>query len=357
MKIDVFAHITTPEFIDALNKKGINWEKMVGTAIPTGGPALWDLKTRLDVMSRHEDYVQVLVPSGEVIEMWMGTKDTPALVKIFNDELAELKNKYPYKFVGAVATIPMNNIDAALNEIDRAINELGFLGILMHTPLFINEEGRALEQGPNYQTMKAIDIPEFMPIYEKMAKLNRPIWIHPVGYGALPVYAGEKRGRYQIAHMIGWPIESAMAMIRLVCSGILMKYPNLKFITHHCGSGIIPMMEGRLDYDYDKYRQSGTLKWDKPGEEDPFKYRRAIDYFRSFYADTALYGGVGALECGHKFFGAEHIVFGTDYPYDSAQGDVFIRKTVDAIQRMNISDGHRELIFEGNAKRILNLDI
>ncbi len=73
-------------------------------------------------MDRYEEYVQVLVPSGEIVEPFFSPEDTAYLVKLFNNELAELVNKYPDRFVGAVAALPMNNMDAALKEIDRAIN-------------------------------------------------------------------------------------------------------------------------------------------------------------------------------------------------------------------------------------------
>ena len=356
MKIDIFAHICTPRFIDAFTKKGVKWEKISGTGVPTGGPALWDMDKRLEVMDRYEDYVQLLVPSNEVSEVCYGPKHTPELARIFNDEMAEILAKYPHRFVGAVATLPFNNVDAALEEIDRTINELGFKGILLHTPIFDHPEGRSPELGPDFENMKAVDLPEFEPIFECMAKHKKPIWLHPVGYGATAVYSGEKRGRYQIAHILGWPVESALAMSRIVCSGILAKFPDLKIITHHCGSGIIPALEGRIDFDYDKYRWIGTLKWDKPGDVDPFRDRRPIDCFRSYYADTALYGGASGLECGHSFFGAERMVFGTDYPFDAVNGDRFIEKTIDAVHRMRISDGDKDLIFEGNARRILHLD-
>ncbi len=75
-----------------------------------------------------------------------------------------------------------------------------------------------------------------------------------------------------------------------------------------------------------------------------------------FYADTALYGDVSGLMCGHDFFGAEHIVFGTDFPYDLAGGDKFIKKTIEAINRMNVSDADKKRIFEDNARRILHLN-
>ena len=357
MKIDAYAHICPRKFIDAFARRAVDWETVARTSPIMGGPALWDVDKRLEVMDRYEDYVQVLVPSGEVVEPFFSPKDTAYLVKLFNDEVAELINKYPEKFVGAVAALPMNNIDAALKEIDRAINELGFKGVHIHTPVYMYEGGRRIELGYNYGTMKPIDSPEFLPIYDSMSKHNLPIWVHPVGQGGVPVYSSEVRCSYALDHIFGWPLESAMAMGRLVCSGILAKYPDLKFVIHHCGSGIVPALAGRIDNEFDKFWSTGLLKCGQPGEEDLFRNKSAVDYFRMFYGDTALYGDMAGLMCGYDFFGAEHILFGTDFPYDLASGDKWIRKTIDAIFRMPVSDIDKNRIFEGSAKRILRLDI
>jgi predicted TIM-barrel fold metal-dependent hydrolase len=344
MKIDAYAHICPRKFIDSFanTKRGLTWDLTCGTQM--GGTALWDVNKRLEIMERYEDYVQVLVPVGEVIEPYFNPQDTAYLTSVFNDAIAEIMQKHPHKFVAGVATLPLNNIDASLNEIDRAINELGFKGINMHTPVYSCESGRSFEAGLNYDTAKPLDSPEFIPIYEKMAKYNLPIWIHPFGHGGVPIYGGEKRGKYWLHHILGWPIESAMAMSRLVCSGILTKYPNLRFIIHHCGSGIIPVLAERIDNEFERFQLSGRLKWGEH-EENPFRNKRPADCFRAFYGDTALYGGVGGLECGHDFFGPEHIVFGTDFPFDMADGDKFIRKTIDSVYRMRIPDIDKALIF------------
>lgn len=219
------------------------------------------------------------------------------------------------------------------------------------------EGGRQIELGYNYGTMKPIDSPEFVPIYESMSKHNLPIWIHPVGWGGVPVYSGEERGKYILYHVLGWLLESAMAMGRLVCSGILAKHPDLKFIIHHCGSGIVPALAGRINNEFDKFWSTGLLECHQPGEEDLFRNKRAVDYFRKFYGDTALYGDMAGLMCGYHFFGVEHILFGTDFPYDLASGDKWLRKTIDAIYSMPVSDSDKNRIFEGNAKRILRLDM
>ena len=352
MKIDIYAHICPKEFIDYFSKHVVSPEKLKETDWPAGWSPLWDVDKRLAVMDKYEDYVQVLVPTGPAPSVFRSPKEGAELARVFNNALAELVSKYPKKFVGAVAYLPLNNIDATLKEIDRVIGELGFKGICMDTPIYQLKKPDGVNYDYDYETIKPIDLPEFMPIYESMSRHKLPIWIHPRGRGTLPVYPGEERGKYLSHWAIGWPLESAIAMYRLVFSGVLAKYPNLRFIIHHCGSGIIPALAGRLDYPLDD-----NLKMVPLGKENPFQLKRPIEYFRMFYADTALGGDVAALMCGYTLFGAEHMLFGTDYPYDIEGGDKYIRNTINAVYRMNISDADKERIFEGNAKQILRLNV
>jgi uncharacterized protein len=355
MKIDMFAHICPAKFIETLNKKGpVTWEMISRTSSGVGGPALWDLNKRFEVMDRYDDYTQVLTSSADVVEPFFNPEGVADFARLINDEIAEAVAKNPTRFSGGVTRIPMTNVDAAMREIERTIDGMGFKGIQLSTPAYQYEKDRPVSMGNNFETMKAIDSPEFMPIYAEMSRRNLPIWIHPVGFGGTPVYGGEKRGRYQLAHILGWPIESAMAMSRIVCSGILAKYPNLRFITHHCGSAIIPALADRINIELGQYRTLNVIKWDAP-LEDPFKIKRPSDYFKMFYADTALYGDAPSLMCGYDYFGPEKIIFGTDYPYDMDNGDSFIRSTIEAVYKMNISDADKKRIFEDNPKKLLGM--
>ncbi len=355
MKIDVYAHICPRKFIDYFSDHVVSPEKLKETDWPAGWPMLWDIDKRLAIMDKYEDYAQVLIPTGPAHGVFRSPEEAAELARIFNDGLAELVNKYPEKFVGAVAYLPMNGIDTTLKEIDRAIGELGFRGICMDTPIYQLKKPDGVNYDYDYDTVKPIDSPELMPIYESMSRHKLPIWIHPRGASGVPVYKGEKRGKYGLSHVFGWPIESAMAMGRLVCSGIMAKYPNLRFITHHCGGGIVPALVGRLDNSFDSLKFGG-MKWGQADGEDPFGVKRPVDYFRMFYADTALYGDTAGLMCGHAFFGVDHMLFGTDYPWDIEEGDKYIRLTINAVNRMNIPDADKEKIFEGNARQILRLD-
>jgi predicted TIM-barrel fold metal-dependent hydrolase len=256
------------------------------------------------------------------------------LAKLANDEMAELVFKYPDRFPAAVACLPMNNIDAALKELDRAINDLKFRGVQIHTPT--ND--------------KPLDSPEFIPVYEKMSGYNLPIWIHPTRSMSEPDYKNENVSKYRIFSMFGWPYETSAAMTRLVFSGIMEKYPNLKFITHHCG-GMIPYFAARIMafHDSEEMRRGGK---DKLGLT-----KAPIEYFKMFYADTAICGYTPGLMCGYAFFGGEHLLFGTDMPYDNQFGDRNTRETLRAIEQMDISDSERQKIYEDNARRLLRLPI
>jgi predicted TIM-barrel fold metal-dependent hydrolase len=356
--IDMFAHVCPQKYIDTFeknNERRLGWRVVGGDSKAMGGAVLFDAQERIKLMERIDDYAQVLVPIGEVLEPILNSKDTVKLVQSYNNALSEWIDKYPNKFLGAAASIPINDIDAALKEIERAITQLGFKGIVIHAPVFQYEEGRPIEKGTDPESRKPLDAPEFMPIYEAMEKYNYPIWIHPNGVTGVPAYRGEMRTKFALFHIFGWPIETMMAMSRLVCGGVLAKYPNLKFITHHCGSMIVPALASRIDEEFDRFVWAGGLNWEKEGQAETFKMKRPIEYYKMFYGDTALYGGPEPLELGHKFFGPEHIVFGTDFSMDMQSGTKFIKWTKDAVYKMNISDVERQLIFEGNARRILRL--
>jgi predicted TIM-barrel fold metal-dependent hydrolase len=154
-------------------------------------------------MDEYEGLTQVLTLASPPIEKAVDTKEAIELSRMANDEMAELVQKYPDRFIGAVASLPMNDPDSALKEVDRAIQELNFKGIQIFTPI----NGKPLDQ------------PEFMPLYEKMSQYELPIWIHPNRDREVPDYASEDHSKYWIFSMFGWPYETTAAMTRLVFGG------------------------------------------------------------------------------------------------------------------------------------------
>jgi aminocarboxymuconate-semialdehyde decarboxylase len=187
-----------------------------------------------------------------------------------------------------------------------------------------------------------------------MAEHRLPIWLHPARPATVADYAGEPRSRYDLWWAFGWPYETSVAMGRLVFSGLFDRHPELVVITHHLGA-MIPFCEGRLGGGLD---QLGSRSDDADdGHALGRLRRRPLDYFRMFYGDTALFGAWPAMESGLAFFGADHVLFGTDFPFDPEKGPGFIRDTIAAMERMRASAEDKARIYEGNARRLLRLKL
>ena len=167
-------------------------------------------------------------------------------------------------------------------------------------------------------------------------------------------YASESHSRYEIWWTFGYPYETSAFMARMVFSGMFDKYPNLKLITHHLGA-MIPFFEGRVGPGCD---QLGSRTSDEDyGQVLRSLKQRPLEYFKMFYADTATFGSRSAMRCGLDFFGAEHVLFGTDAPFDPEKGPGFIRETIRALNELDVSAEVRERIYWRNAAQLLNLKL
>jgi len=332
LTIDSFCHIITPKFKEIL----LGVPKLAGLRSTIEDQrAHWDLDYRFKIMDRYPGYLQILSQVTTPIEAHLEPKEAIEIARIGNDEMAELVLKYPQYFIAAVATLPMNDMDAALDETDRAIQELNFKGILIWTPT----------------NGKPLDSPEFMPLYEKMSQYNLPIIIHPTRPTSMADYpAVEKESKYRMSAAWGWPYETTLAMTRLVFAGVLEKYPDLKILTHHAG-GMVPYLSGRIKGYWDMWEVRHRVPW-KQGLRKPL-----IDYFHMFYCDTAVYDNTAALMCADAFFGTDHVLYGSDMPYDSQSGERQIRETIEAVGKMDISDSDKKKIMEDNARSIFRLPI
>ena len=328
LKIDAYSHIVPPKYREAVYKISpkLHDEQFLFC------PPLNDLDVRFRIMDKYEPLRQVLTLGRIPVEHIAGPEKAAELARLANDEMAELVSKHRDRFVGALATLAMNNIDEALKETDRCIKDLKFNGVYLHTPV---------DERP-------LDDAEFLPLYEKMADYDLPIVIHPMRKMDHPDYLAEKDSKYGIFSLFGWPYDTTTAMARLVFSGIMEKYPTLKIVTHHMG-GMVPFYAERI-------RQFTQLMATKmPGM---WLKREAIDYFKLFYADTAIYGSTPALMCGFDFFGADRVLFGIDFPLgDVENGDRNYRQTINDIEAMAISEDDKKKIYEDNARRLMRLPI
>ena len=184
-----------------------------------------------------------------------------------------------------------------------------------------------------------IDQEQFLPIYEIIERSGKPILLHPIRTREMADYRTETVSKYEICSVIGWPFETGAALARLVFSGIMDRFPNLKVITHHLG-GIIPYFEGRVAHSWD---QLGARTSDEDYSLLLKKLKkRPFDYFKDFYGDTALAGARAPTICGLSFFGADHVLFASDCPFDKEKGRGYIRSTIAVMELLGLARGRHE---------------
>jgi uncharacterized protein len=335
-KLDVFNHIYPAAYVEQMLALAPGF-KDIGKRM-RGIPMLVDLDERFRVMDRFgSEYQQVLSIATPPIEVYAPVAAQTDLAQRANDGMAALVAQYPDRFPTFVASLPLGDPGAAMQELHRAVRELGARGI----QLFSNINGRPLDE------------PEYLSLIAAMAEYDLPIWLHPYRGADMPDYKSETKSKYEIWWTFGWPYETSVCMARLVFAGVFDRYPNLKVIVHHLGA-MAPYFAGRVGPGWD---QLGT----RTSDEDYTQVlrgltKRPIDYFKMFYGDTALFGAYDATLCGLNFFGVDHVLFASDAPFDPEQGPMYIRETIAIVERLPVTDEEREQIYWKNAVRLMRLD-
>jgi aminocarboxymuconate-semialdehyde decarboxylase len=296
--------------------------------------SLFDLDTRFRIMDRFENYAQVLTPSMPPVEELGEAREAADLAALMNDGLAELVSRHPDRFPYFVGALSFLDAGLAQREIERAIG-LGARGFQICTHV----RGRPL------------DDPAFLPIFDAIAAANVPIWLHPVR-GPVPDYPTLQKSKYEVWWCFGWPYESSVAMSHIVFSGLFDRHPNLRIITHHLGA-MIPYFAGRIEQGWDLEMGTRTPPADADLLPVPLK-RKPSDYFKMFYADTALSGSVGATRCGLDYFGGRQVLFAGDFPYDAEGGSYLVRETLRAIGELKLAPADHADILNGNLRRFIS---
>jgi aminocarboxymuconate-semialdehyde decarboxylase len=330
-KIDAFAHILPPAYFTRLQ------QQLAQTMAPdrlayyregifTFDPILTDLDARwraMDAIAPRGQYRQVLVLAVPPLEEIGPPPVAEDFARLANDELADLVRRFPDRFVGFAAALPLNDIDASLRELDRALTELGALGAQFYT----NVLGIPL------------DDPRFEPLFTRLEAAGKAIWLHPTRSAAWPDYPSESRSDFGLWWSIGWPYETAAALARLVYSGHMERHPSQIVIAHH-GGGMVPHFSARLSMGPGARQVNDGLP------------RPILDYFRQFYVDTALFGAPHAVRCILDYFGPDHVLFGTDVPLGPPHA---VEATIADLEAAGLSADDLAAVYAGNATRLLGL--
>lgn len=325
MIIDAYSHVCPSEFIEAISRVRPSAE----SEALRSRQYLWDMDARISYMDRVKIDVQVMTLVRP--PMWLGMKraDVHNLTRIANDSIAAAAATYPDRLVG-VGVLPVID-DVMMEEFERIHGDLGLKGVLV----FSNIEGDPLDSAPMWS------------LYERCAALEMPIWIHPqLGH----YYPWDNKDL--LNRSLGWPFDTSLAMARLVYGGVFEKYPDLKVMTHHLG-GMIPHYAARMDgFDQEirEYASKGIV------EATGVQLTRPVtDHFRRFYNDAMVNGSPSALRCGLEFFGPSHVLYGTDFPMGTENGEAWPLEVLDSIMAIDIDDHSRDQILSGNAIRLLGL--
>jgi predicted TIM-barrel fold metal-dependent hydrolase len=342
VKIDFEAHFYTPEFVDLLAARDRPPRQ---ESNGNGSVRLWIEPSLPDLFHEHGSIVderlldfegrrlasmddagvdsQVLSISGpatEQLEPEVGER----ISRSINDTLAAVIRRNPGRFHG-FATLAPASPEAAAAELERCVTELGFRGAMVRSHI-----------GDHF-----LDEPQYRPIFRTAARLGVPIYLHPtlphanlikpfLGYGwALP------------GPGLGYGVETAVHAMRLIYSGLFDELPELQIILGHLGESLTFWIY-RLDLDFTQPFLAARHR--------PSIARRPSEYLReNFHVTTSGNFLDSALVSVLSELGADRVLFGSDYPWES------IGKAVEFVDRAPISEGDRRKVYYENAARLFGL--
>jgi len=278
-----------------------------------------DPEKRISQMKKYGIDMQVLTQSTPVLE-GLNAADAAEICRISNDAIGKMCRAYPDRFI-PFGVVTLQDVAGAVKELDRVVGEWGCRGVTI---------------GTNCENL-GLDNPLFYPFYEAVEKHDIPIFLHPMVWQSYELVNEDPA----VMRLFGWPFDTTQAILRLVLSGTMERFPGLKVVTHHLGGGMLPFYSNRFNIKYPNLMK----KLKNPVSE-------SLD---RIYADTAVDGSAAALPCGHAFFGTERMLFGTDYPFSPEQGEVYLRENLRIVKEMDLPEEDKAKILGGNAKRLLKL--
>ena len=325
MIIDFHNHFYPPEYLDAL-RTGDSAVRVTDDA--DGNPCIHypgdfnvAVRGHRDIAYR-QDVLDAAGVSKQVITLTTpGTHvETPAtavkFARLVNDAFARVIQERGSHFT-ALATLPLNDPSASVAELRRAMTQLRLPGAM----LFSNVNGVALADE------------RFWPLYEEANRLNAVLYIHPTD----PVGV-EAMTDYWLMPLVGFPFDTTLAAAKLVFSGVVERFPNIRWVLTHMG-GAIPYLAERLDRGFHAFPDC-RAHIDRPPSE----------YLRRFYYDTVNFDP-DAMKLALAFAGPAHLLAGSDYPHQIGS----IPKMLESLRALPVSDAERAAIMGGNAAALLGL--
>ena len=283
------------------------------------GPKLTDIALRLKDMDRMGIDIQALCPAPHQTYYWTEPGMGQELARAQNERLADIVAQHPERFV-ALGTVPLQDVSLAVAELEHGVRKLGMRGV---------------EINPSVRGMDLTDARlSLEPFFAAVQKHDVIIFMHPIGFTQ-----GERLVNHYFSNVIGNPLETTVAASHLIFDGVMERHPKLKVVLPHAG-GYLAHYWARMDHAYQARSDTrGQMK------------RKPSSYLERFYFDTITFDH-GMLAHLIARFGADHVLLGTDYPYDMG-----VERPVEFIGGVKgLSGAERAAIEGGNAARLLKID-
>lgn len=326
--VDIHCHMHTPAADDLINDKtplaaesivkfateetnALNRDMLAGIR-----HKLVDPKERLADMDRMGIDVQAISPAPFQYYYWTDSEVCRATSRCVNDRLAEIAAEHSDRFV-ALGTVPLQKTELAIEELERIVKKLGMRGIEINTN--VNGEELSTER--------------LRPFWAKVEELGALVFMHPMGFTE-----GQRLTDHYLNNLVGQPLESTIAVSHLIFGGVLDSHPGLKICIAH-GGGFLPVYSGRMDHAYRARSDCRHGVSKQPSE-----------YLKQLYYDTVVFSREHLVYLVERY-GADHLMLGTDYPYDMAEPDPVGLITGTS----SLTDTQKLEICGGNAARLLGI--
>jgi aminocarboxymuconate-semialdehyde decarboxylase len=276
----------------------------------------WDPESILLDMKQHNVDAMVLCTVPVLFNYWIKPLDGLDWSMFLNDHLVSVQQQYPKKFIG-LGTLPMQDVALAVKELERC-KKIGLPGV---------EIGSHIEN-------KNLDDASFFPLWEAAQDLDMAIFVHP-----WDMMGQEKMPNYFLPWLVGMPAETSLAICSMIFGGVFDKFPKLKVMFAH-GGGSFPHTLGRVSHGWHC----------RPDLCNVNNIKDPVEYVGKFWVDGITHNQ-DALRYLIQLFGAEKIMYGTDYPFPL--GDLEHGKFIEEMK--DISAATKEQLFEGSVLNWLGL--
>lgn len=281
-------------------------------------PKLMGIEQRMADMDRMGVDIQAVCPAPYHYFYFTEPDLGASLAREVNEGIAALVAAHPDRFVG-MGSVPLQNAELAVQELEYAVKKLGLKGVEINT----NVNGLNL-------TDPKLGLEKF---FAKANELGVVIFMHPLGFTQ-----GERLTNHYFNNVIGNPLDTTIAVSHLIFDGVVQRNPKIKFIAAH-GGGFIAHYWARMDHAWKARPDCRTVIKRKPSS-----------YLEKFYFDTITFDPAMLKNLIDRY-GADHVLLGTDYPYDMGEDDPL--GLIRAVKRLP-ADQRRQI--EGlNAMKLLKI--